>query len=42
MGAVEDIKEEDLKGEAEFVVELDRKTPQHIALIVKLKWRLLQ
>ena len=26
MGAVEDIKEEDLKGEVEFVVELDRKT----------------
>jgi len=24
MGAVEDIKEEDLKGEVEFVVELDR------------------
>ena len=27
MGVVEDIKEEDLKGEVEFVVELDRKTP---------------
>ncbi len=26
MGAVEDIKEEELKGEVEFVVELDRKT----------------
>jgi len=26
MGAVEDITEEDLKGEVEFVVELDRKT----------------
>ena len=29
MGAVEDIKEEDLKGEVEFVVELDRKTPAY-------------
>ena len=29
MGAVESIKEEDLKGEAEFVVELDRKTPAY-------------
>ena len=29
MGAVEGIKEEDLKGEVEFVVELDRKTPAY-------------
>ncbi len=29
MGAVEDIKEEDLKGEVEFVVKLDRKTPAY-------------
>ena len=29
MGVVDDIKEEDLKGEVEFVVELDRKTPAY-------------
>lgn len=29
MGAVEDIKEEDLKGGVEFVVELDRKAPAY-------------
>ena len=29
MGVVEDIKEEDLKGEVVFVVELDRKTPAY-------------
>jgi hypothetical protein len=29
MGVVEDTKEEDLKGEVEFVVELDRKTPAY-------------
>jgi hypothetical protein len=29
MGAVEDIKAEDLKGEVEFEVELDRKTPAY-------------
>ncbi|MCD6456277.1 MAG: hypothetical protein J7K81_05770 [Methanophagales archaeon] len=29
MGAVEGIKEEDLKGEVEFVVELDRKAPAY-------------
>lgn len=38
MGAVEGIKEEDLKGEVEFVVELDMiERHQRIALIVKLK-----
>lgn len=37
MGAVEDIKEEDLKGEVEFVVELDRKELLDIDVASKLE-----
>ena len=37
MGVVEDIKEEDLKGEVEFVVELDRKELLDIDVASKLE-----
>ncbi len=37
MGAVEDIKEEDLEGEVEFVVELDRKELLDIDVASKLE-----